>query len=309
VKADLTSQLAATNDQLRRLQAKSRSAEMFARIKERTDAEIRKLQGDITDLKRARVAQVALMRAEKAKFTEQLASRNRDIARLHKEDAELRTELARLRAEGGKRELALRRKLEEATARAAVGSPQPSLPRVATSAGKPLAGNGSRLGPTGGRDTRLSSRNATLAAVAKSVREVKRRTEMAAGQLMPSDEEIEDTLAALAAHDAAPAPAAAGATAAGGGKGAAMPSNKSAGPSLLRAGSAGSMASGAPPAARTRGSPATPTTHAPGLHAGASPAAQLRRQLEAAVARIAEKERRVEELERRLRAREQDVKM
>lgn len=57
---------------------------------------------------------------------------------------------------------------------------------------------------------------------------------------------------------------------------------------------------------RTPGAGGTPQ---PQPHVRAATAAALRSQLEEAVARIAEKERRVDELERRLRAREADVRM
>lgn len=219
-------------------QERVRNLENVSRMQSRAAAEIRRLQADINELRRARVAQVAMMRTEKQRFMEEVTDRKRQMAALQKEGAALKSELARVRAEGEKREAVLRRKVEEAAAatqrRMRDASAAGSSPGVAADVtGSPLPAD------------RHRAQQVAVAAVARSVRATRR-----------------------------------------GGKG---------GRASVSAGAAAAAAAGE---AAARGSDAAEQL-----------TTVLRHQLESAVARIAEKERRVEELERRLHAREADVRM
>jgi hypothetical protein len=225
VTIELTSKLQATTDRLRELQAKAKDAEALSKIKARTDSEIRKLHADILVLKKARFAQLGVMKLEKQRFHDQLALRQRDVQRLQKEGDDLKGQLAKARMEGAKKDLMLKRKAEEAA------NAQKRLRRLED----PTSTGISDESP-GKPASREQLRTAALAAVAKSVKAARRKTQLAA------DYERSDTRS---------------------------PTSKVA-------------------SAATVG---------------------LRRQLENAVARIAEKDRRVDELEKRLKSREQDLRM
>jgi hypothetical protein len=153
ISAPYEARLASVNEQLQAARERARDAERFSRIKERTAAEIRRLQGDLTELRRARVAQLALLRAEKQRFAGRLAEREREMARLQREDAALKAELGRIKGELARKDGVLRRKVEEAALaarrlRGALVPPPPHGTAAASAGAAPAMGGGA--GPAAG---------------------------------------------------------------------------------------------------------------------------------------------------------------
>jgi hypothetical protein len=279
VTADLKARVAEADRTIRDLQARQRDLERFARIKARTDAEIRALEAEISSLRRARVAQLALIRSEKQRFGEELAARRREAAALTREGEALKTELAKARAEGERKEVALRREQDRTQlaqrrlrdAQHALVNANASLATVTKEPRSVFRGGGAG----GSRETSPEGRTATVAA-ATGAAALERGRGVRARQ---------EALAAVARSVRASRRR--------------MPVFPSARPSPEKEKEKAN--------ASRRGS-----RHSGGAAANVDESdgeATLRAQLEAAAARIAEKDRRVEELERRLQAREKDVRL
>lgn len=267
LQSKLKEQLMEYERKLRETNAKLRDYDSFARIRSRTEAEIVKLQEEIAGMKRAKVAQVAVMRSERARFDAEQTQRKKELAALQRENAAVSSALARLQAEDAKKDVVLKQKHEDllaakrkirdmeirigtssaAAAHAASSQGRASILMSSSTGAGALAGSGT---PSG--DTSLSLRSNAVAAFAKSVKAAKSKRLQGTGTIRSATR-----------------------------------------------GAASSSAGGRRAAA----------TVSVDDSREAVAEVQLRFQLEAAAAKIAEEERRVEELERRLKAREEDVKM
>ena len=231
-KLQMENKLEEYEQKLRDSNIKLRDYNSFLKLRKRTETELIKLQEELSDLRKAKIAQIAVMKAERTKYERDHQLQIQKISKLEKEKAIISTELAKIKEEDTKKDFLLKQKQENLVT---IKRKLRELTHNDMVQRKPTGGNSRKsIITTGILDP---TRQRVVAAVAKSVTSVRRKTRISTSTPNKSipikmDNDIIDN-----------------------------------------------------------------DSH------------ELRKQLENAALRIAEKEQRVEELERRLRARETDVRI
>lgn len=88
----LRRELRAAKNRLRELEARAKEVEMLTRARIRTENEVRRLQSELAELRKAKEAQISELKSEKQRFLEECERRRREINRLRKEKTETEKE-------------------------------------------------------------------------------------------------------------------------------------------------------------------------------------------------------------------------
>uniref|UniRef100_A0A8B9GA48 Kinesin-like protein KIF21B n=1 Tax=Amazona collaria TaxID=241587 RepID=A0A8B9GA48_9PSIT len=151
IKADYEKRLKEMNRDLQKLQAAQKEHARLLKNQSRYERELRKLQAEVTEMKKAKVALMKQMREEQQRRRLAETKRNREIAQLKKEQRRQEFQIRALESQKRQQEIVLRRKTQEVRRRMGLppcsphGGPDPSAwLRVALSFTSVSASSGSR---------------------------------------------------------------------------------------------------------------------------------------------------------------------
>uniref|UniRef100_A0A8B9GA76 Kinesin-like protein KIF21B n=1 Tax=Amazona collaria TaxID=241587 RepID=A0A8B9GA76_9PSIT len=132
IKADYEKRLKEMNRDLQKLQAAQKEHARLLKNQSRYERELRKLQAEVTEMKKAKVALMKQMREEQQRRRLAETKRNREIAQLKKEQRRQEFQIRALESQKRQQEIVLRRKTQEVRRRMGLppcsphGGPDPS---------------------------------------------------------------------------------------------------------------------------------------------------------------------------------------
>uniref|UniRef100_A0A8B9GAK3 Kinesin family member 21B n=1 Tax=Amazona collaria TaxID=241587 RepID=A0A8B9GAK3_9PSIT len=130
IKADYEKRLKEMNRDLQKLQAAQKEHARLLKNQSRYERELRKLQAEVTEMKKAKVALMKQMREEQQRRRLAETKRNREIAQLKKEQRRQEFQIRALESQKRQQEIVLRRKTQEVRRRmdasSAPGQPEPN---------------------------------------------------------------------------------------------------------------------------------------------------------------------------------------
>uniref|UniRef100_A0A8B9RN53 Kinesin family member 21B n=1 Tax=Astyanax mexicanus TaxID=7994 RepID=A0A8B9RN53_ASTMX len=138
IKADYEKRLKEMNRDLAKLQAAQKEHARLLKNQGRYERELKKLQAEVAEMKKAKVALMKQMKEEQQRRRMIEAKRNREIAQLKKEQRRQEYQIRALESQKRQQEIVLRRKTQEVTA----------LRRMAKPMSERVAGRVSRRQPT-----------------------------------------------------------------------------------------------------------------------------------------------------------------
>uniref|UniRef100_A0A8C4Y7K0 Kinesin family member 21B n=1 Tax=Gopherus evgoodei TaxID=1825980 RepID=A0A8C4Y7K0_9SAUR len=144
IKADYEKRLKEMNRDLQKLQAAQKEHARLLKNQSRYERELKKLQAEVAEMKKAKVALMKQMREEQQRRRLLETKRNREIAQLKKEQRRQEFQIRALESQKRQQEIVLRRKTQEVCA----------SPLCLHGSGEPLTG-------TSGRDGRAPARRKT----------------------------------------------------------------------------------------------------------------------------------------------------
>uniref|UniRef100_A0A452IBR7 Kinesin motor domain-containing protein n=1 Tax=Gopherus agassizii TaxID=38772 RepID=A0A452IBR7_9SAUR len=144
IKADYEKRLKEMNRDLQKLQAAQKEHARLLKNQSRYERELKKLQAEVAEMKKAKVALMKQMREEQQRRRLLETKRNREIAQLKKEQRRQEFQIRALESQKRQQEIVLRRKTQEVRA----------SPLCLHGSGEPLTG-------TSGRDGRAPTRRKT----------------------------------------------------------------------------------------------------------------------------------------------------
>ncbi|XP_028924822.1 kinesin-like protein KIF21B isoform X1 [Ornithorhynchus anatinus] len=133
IKADYEKRLREMNRDLQKLQAAQREHTRLLKNQSRYERELKKLQAEVAEMKKAKVALMKQMREEQQRRRLVETKRNREIAQLKKEQRRQEFQIRALESQKRQQEIVLRRKTQEVTALRRLAKPMSD--RVAGRAG------------------------------------------------------------------------------------------------------------------------------------------------------------------------------
>ncbi|XP_056413585.1 kinesin-like protein KIF21B isoform X2 [Hyla sarda] len=116
IRADYEKRLREMNRDLQKLQLAQREHAHLLKNQSRYERELRKLQGELSDMKKAKAVLVKQMREEQQRGKLVESKRNREIAQLKKEQRRQEIQIRALESQKRQQELVLRRKTQEVSA-------------------------------------------------------------------------------------------------------------------------------------------------------------------------------------------------
>ncbi|KAM9520008.1 kinesin-like protein KIF21B isoform 1-T3 [Guaruba guarouba] len=116
IKADYEKRLKEMNRDLQKLQAAQKEHARLLKNQSRYERELRKLQAEVTEMKKAKVALMKQMREEQQRRRLAETKRNREIAQLKKEQRRQEFQIRALESQKRQQEIVLRRKTQEVSA-------------------------------------------------------------------------------------------------------------------------------------------------------------------------------------------------
>uniref|UniRef100_A0A3B3QU17 Kinesin family member 21B n=1 Tax=Paramormyrops kingsleyae TaxID=1676925 RepID=A0A3B3QU17_9TELE len=147
IKSDYEKRLKEMNRDLLKLQAAQKEHGRLLKNQGRYERELKKLQGEVADMKKAKVALMKQMKEEQQRQRMIEAKRNREIAQLKKEQRRQEYQIRALESQKRQQELVLRRKTQEVTALRRLAKPMSE--RVAGRVGRRLQPLDSGAEPSG----------------------------------------------------------------------------------------------------------------------------------------------------------------
>ncbi|NWR23993.1 KI21B protein, partial [Emberiza fucata] len=133
IKADYEKRLKEMNRDLQKLQAAQKEHARLLKNQSRYERELRKLQAEVAEMKKAKVALMKQMREEQQRRRLAETKRNREIAQLKKEQRRQEFQIRALESQKRQQEIVLRRKTQEVSALRRLAKPMSD--RVAGRAG------------------------------------------------------------------------------------------------------------------------------------------------------------------------------
>ncbi|NXM91930.1 KI21B protein, partial [Oenanthe oenanthe] len=134
IKADYEKRLKEMNRDLQKLQAAQKEHARLLKNQSRYERELRKLQAEVAEMKKAKVALMKQMREEQQRRRLAETKRNREIAQLKKEQRRQEFQIRALESQKRQQEIVLRRKTQEVSALRRLAKPMSE--RVAGRAGQ-----------------------------------------------------------------------------------------------------------------------------------------------------------------------------
>uniref|UniRef100_A0A663LWD2 Kinesin-like protein KIF21B n=1 Tax=Athene cunicularia TaxID=194338 RepID=A0A663LWD2_ATHCN len=116
IKADYEKRLKEMNRELQKLQAAQKEHARLLKNQSRYERELRKLQAEVAEMKKAKVALMKQMREEQQRRRLAETKRNREIAQLKKEQRRQEFQIRALESQKRQQEIVLRRKTQEVSA-------------------------------------------------------------------------------------------------------------------------------------------------------------------------------------------------
>ncbi|XP_077356404.1 kinesin-like protein KIF21A isoform X2 [Festucalex cinctus] len=116
IKAEYERKLSSMNKELQKLQSAQREHARLLRNQSRYEKQLKKLQLDVTEMKKTKVALMRQMKEQQERNRATECRRNREIASLKKDQRRAEHQVKQLEAQKRQQELILRRKNEEVTA-------------------------------------------------------------------------------------------------------------------------------------------------------------------------------------------------
>ncbi|XP_072280442.1 kinesin-like protein KIF21B isoform X4 [Pyxicephalus adspersus] len=116
IRADYEKRLREMNRDLQKLQLAQREHARLLKNQSRYERELRKLQGELSDMKKAKAVLVKQMREEQQRRKLVESKRNREIAQLKKEQRRQELQIRALESQKRQQEIVLRRKTQEVSA-------------------------------------------------------------------------------------------------------------------------------------------------------------------------------------------------
>jgi len=116
LKAQLVAKLRSTEKQLEHLKRKQREFEKLKRLQARAKQRLRDVKQELDNMRRLKVAQVRALEAAKKEFRSKVLLKSREILSLRREANKERTLLRKLQNQEAKREVVLKRRMEDLAA-------------------------------------------------------------------------------------------------------------------------------------------------------------------------------------------------
>uniref|UniRef100_A0A8B9RMQ7 Kinesin family member 21B n=1 Tax=Astyanax mexicanus TaxID=7994 RepID=A0A8B9RMQ7_ASTMX len=162
IKADYEKRLKEMNRDLAKLQAAQKEHARLLKNQGRYERELKKLQAEVAEMKKAKVALMKQMKEEQQRRRMIEAKRNREIAQLKKEQRRQEYQIRALESQKRQQEIVLRRKTQEVTA----------LRRMAKPMSERVAGRVSRRQPSLDSGAELSASTTTTSSEPETSRSV-----------------------------------------------------------------------------------------------------------------------------------------
>ncbi|NWY67027.1 KI21B protein, partial [Erithacus rubecula] len=128
IKADYEKRLKEMNRDLQKLQAAQKEHARLLKNQSRYERELRKLQAEVAEMKKAKVALMKQMREEQQRRRLAETKRNREIAQLKKEQRRQEFQIRALESQKRQQEIVLRRKTQEVSALRRLAKPMSGRP-------------------------------------------------------------------------------------------------------------------------------------------------------------------------------------
>ncbi|XP_069800719.1 kinesin-like protein KIF21B isoform X2 [Dendropsophus ebraccatus] len=156
IRADYEKRLREMNRDLQKLQIAQREHARLLKNQSRYERELRKLQGELSDMKKAKAVLVKQMRDEQQRRKLVESKRNREIALLKKEQRRQELQIRALESQKRQQEMVLRRKTQEVSALRRLSRPAPER---SVSHPPSLADSGAELSSTASSEPDSSARS------------------------------------------------------------------------------------------------------------------------------------------------------
>ncbi|XP_044141592.1 kinesin-like protein KIF21B [Bufo gargarizans] len=175
IRADYEKRLREMNRDLQKLQLAQREHARLLKNQSRYERELRKLQGELNDMKKAKAVLVKQMHEEQQRRKLVESKRNREITQLKKEQRRQELQIRALESQKRQQELVLRRKTQEVSALRRLSRPAPDR---SVSQMSSVPDSGAELSSTPSSEQDCSSRS-----VSSIVRQWNRKTTKETGPL------------------------------------------------------------------------------------------------------------------------------
>ncbi|KAM8976688.1 kinesin-like protein KIF21B isoform 2-T2 [Pelodytes ibericus] len=169
IRADYEKRLREMNRDLQKLQLAQREHARLLKNQSRYERELLKLQGELSDMKKAKAVLMKQMREEQQRRKLVESKRNREIAQLKKEQRRQELQIRALESQKRQQEIVLRRKTQEVSALRRLSRPVPERSVSRTSS---LPDSGAELSTS----TTSSEPDSTTRSVSSIVRQWNRKT-------------------------------------------------------------------------------------------------------------------------------------
>ncbi|XP_016043165.1 kinesin-like protein KIF21B isoform X6 [Erinaceus europaeus] len=145
IKADYEKRLREMNRDLQKLQAAQREHARLLKNQSRYERELKKLQAEVAEMKKAKVALMKQMREEQQRRRLVETKRNREIAQLKKEQRRQEFQIRALESQKRQQEMVLRRKTQEVSALRRLAKPMSERVAGRTAPKPPLLDSGAEV--------------------------------------------------------------------------------------------------------------------------------------------------------------------
>uniref|UniRef100_A0A8C3RDR8 Kinesin family member 21B n=1 Tax=Cyanoderma ruficeps TaxID=181631 RepID=A0A8C3RDR8_9PASS len=145
IKADYEKRLKEMNRDLQKLQAAQKEHARLLKNQSRYERELRKLQAEVAEMKKAKVALMKQMREEQQRRRLAETKRNREIAQLKKEQRRQEFQIRALESQKRQQEIVLRRKTQEVSALRRLAKPMSDRVAGRTGQKPPMLDSGAEV--------------------------------------------------------------------------------------------------------------------------------------------------------------------
>ncbi|XP_064589378.1 kinesin-like protein KIF21B isoform X1 [Zonotrichia leucophrys gambelii] len=145
IKADYEKRLKEMNRDLQKLQAAQKEHARLLKNQSRYERELRKLQAEVAEMKKAKVALMKQMREEQQRRRLAETKRNREIAQLKKEQRRQEFQIRALESQKRQQEIVLRRKTQEVSALRRLAKPMSDRVAGRTGPKPPMLDSGAEV--------------------------------------------------------------------------------------------------------------------------------------------------------------------
>ncbi|KAM9443868.1 kinesin-like protein KIF21B isoform 1-T1 [Clarias gariepinus] len=171
IKAEYEKRLKEMNRDLMKLQAAQKEHARLLKNQGRYERELKKLQAEVAEMKKAKVALMKQMKEEQQKRRMIDAKRNREIAQLKKEQRRQEYQIRALESQKRQQEIVLRRKTQEVTALRRLAKPMSERVAGRISRRPPSLDSGAELSASTTTSTNTSSEPESSRSVSSIVRQ------------------------------------------------------------------------------------------------------------------------------------------